>query len=121
MAGNYPDGVTGNEPEVGGYAGCEDCECTYEGEPERVHDDSCDDHQITPISDIDCPTVCDECGRKLKLVERTDMHGDNDVWEHDEPCDNCERCDCNCHDEPDYDDYDLVRDDFDWDSYQGPY
>lgn len=33
MFDNYPPGVTGNEPEIAGYDGCEDCLCTDTSEP----------------------------------------------------------------------------------------
>ena len=29
---NYPPGVTGNEPQIGGYDCCDDCLCTDPGE-----------------------------------------------------------------------------------------
>jgi len=33
---NYPPGVTGNEPEIAGYEGCEDCPCDEPEAPEGI-------------------------------------------------------------------------------------
>ncbi len=65
------------------------------------------------------PDWCEDCPCE-SLEEPSPLNEYGEICDHSMPTCGCDNCDCSCHkiEEPDPD---PREDDFDWDSYQGPY
>ena len=56
---NYPPGVTGNEPQIAGYDGCDECLCADPREPWSYSPD--EDGNLLTACEHTGPCDCDTC------------------------------------------------------------
>ena len=83
MLSNYPPGVTGNEPEIAGYEGCEGCPCDEPETPEGISASG----EICSHPDV---CGCDQCECECHIIDddgeaRYEEMLDREEWRRSDP------------------------------------